>query len=143
MAFGTTFGNDLQKLIFQGTAIANLADNAASSPLTNLFVALHTADPSAGNQNTSEVAYTGYARVAVSRNAAGWTVTAENSVNANATTFPACTGGSNTAAYVSIGKNNTGVAGEIYFSGALNATLAISNGITPSFGSGNLNTTLT
>lgn len=135
MAKSTTFENDLLALIFKGTAIANLADNAASSPLTNLFVALHTADPSAGNQNTSEVAYTGYARVAVSRNAAGWTVTGNNAVNANAVTFPACTGGANTAAFASIGKNNTGVAGEIYYAGALNSNLAISNGITPQFGS--------
>jgi len=143
MAFGTTFDNDLLKLIFQGTAIANVADNAASAPLTQLFVALHTADPSAGNQNTSEVVYTGYARVAVNRNSTGWTVTGASSVNANAVTFPACTGGSNTAAFVSIGKNNTGVAGEVYFSGALAANLAISNGITAQFAASNLNTTLT
>lgn len=42
---GDTFENDVLKLIFNGTAIANLADNAASSPLTNLEVSLHTADP--------------------------------------------------------------------------------------------------
>jgi hypothetical protein len=141
MAKGTTFDNDLLKLIFQGTAIANLADNAAASPITNLYVALHTADPSAGNQNTSEIVYTGYARVAVARNGTGWTVTGASAVNAGAVTFPACSGGSNTAAYVSIGKNATGVAGEIYYSGALNSNLAISNGITPQFGAGNLNTT--
>lgn len=36
MSKGNTFENDLLKLIFQGVAIANIADNAASSPLTNL-----------------------------------------------------------------------------------------------------------
>ncbi len=138
MGKGTTFDDDLLKLIFQGTAIANVADNANSSPITSLFVALHTADPSAGNQNTSEVAYTGYNRVAVSRNNAGWTVTGANAVNANAVTFGACTGGNNTAAFVSIGKNNTGTGGEIYYAGALTANLAISNGITPQFGANNL-----
>jgi hypothetical protein len=52
---GNTFENDLLKLIFNATAIANIADNAAASPLTNLFVALHTADPGeAGDQTTSE-----------------------------------------------------------------------------------------
>jgi len=142
MPFGTTFDTDLLKLIFAGNTITNLAINATSSPLTNLFVALHTADPSAGNQNTSEVAYTGYGRVAVSRNSAGWTVSGNNAVNANAVTFPACTGGSNTAAFVSIGQNNTGTAGEVYFSGALNSNLAISNGITPQFGSSNLSIVL-
>lgn len=35
------FENDLLKLIFNGTAIANLADNAA--PLNNLYLTLHTA----------------------------------------------------------------------------------------------------
>jgi hypothetical protein len=141
MAKGTTFDNDLLKLIFQGTAIANLADNAAASPITNLYVALHTADPSAGNQNTNEIAYTSYARVAVARNSTGWTVTGANATNANATTFPACTGLTATAAYVSIGKNATGVAGEIYYSGALAANLSISSGITPQFAAGNLTAT--
>jgi len=140
MPKGTTFDNDLLKGIFQATNIANLLDNAAS-PITSLFVALHTADPSAGNQNTSEVAYTGYNRAGVSRNAAGWTVTAANVVNAGAITFPACAGGSSTAAFVSVGKNNTGVAGEIYYSGALTANLSISNGITPSFAANNLTVT--
>ena len=101
-------------------------------------MALHTADPSAGNQNTSEATYTGYGRVGVSRNAAGWTVTANNTVNAGATTFPACSGGSSTCTHASVGKNNTGVAGEIYYSGPLTANLAVSNGITPSFAAGNL-----
>jgi len=141
MAFGTTFADDLLKGVFQSNNISNLAN--MNTGITSLFVALHTADPSAGNQNTSEVAYTGYARVAVSRNAAGWTVAANSVVNANATTFPACSGGNANATFVSIGSNNTGVAGEIYFSGALNSTLAISNGITPSFGANNLNTSLT
>ena len=54
------FANDLLKLIFNATSISNLADNAGSSPLTNLYIALHTADPgAAGNQSTSEVNYTG------------------------------------------------------------------------------------
>ena len=142
MAKGTTFDSDLLKLIFQATAIANLADNAATSPLTNLYVSLHVGDPSAGNQNTSETVYTGYARVAVSRNSAGWTVTGANATNAGATTFPACNGATgNTVTHVAIGKNATGVAGEVYYAGALTSNLAISNGITPSFAGGNLTIT--
>ena len=137
MGKGTTFDNDLLKLIFQAATISTLAENV-SGGLGSLFVALHTADPSAGNQNTSEVAYTGYNRVAVSRNSSGWTVSANNTTNAANINFPACTGGSNTAAFVSIGQNNTGVAGEIYYAGALTANLSISKGITPSFGTGNL-----
>lgn len=72
-AFGGTFTLDLVKLIFFGTAIANLADNAASSPITNLQVALHTADPGAGgDQTTNEVSFTPYARVAVARLSSSW-----------------------------------------------------------------------
>jgi len=43
--FSDTFENDVCKLIFNAVAIGNIADNAASSPLTNLWCALHTADP--------------------------------------------------------------------------------------------------
>ena len=51
MSKGNTFENDLMLLVFNATAIANLADNAGTSPLTNLYVSLHTADPGeAGNQ---------------------------------------------------------------------------------------------
>ena len=42
------FANDLLKLIFNATPIANLADNAASSPLSSLYMALHTSDPGPG-----------------------------------------------------------------------------------------------
>lgn len=74
-ALGDQTITDLLKLIFNATAIANLADNAASSPLTNLYVALHTADPGgAGTQSTNEVSYTSYARVAVARSTSGWTI---------------------------------------------------------------------
>jgi hypothetical protein len=75
MSKSDTFESDMLKLIFNATAIANLADNAATSPLTQLFVALHTADPGeAGTQATSEAAYTGYARIAVNRTSGGWTI---------------------------------------------------------------------
>ena len=54
------------KLVFQAVAWANYADNAATTPQTQVAVGLHTADPGdAGTMSTSEIAYTGYARVAV------------------------------------------------------------------------------
>ena len=72
MSKGNTFENDLLKLIFNGTAIANLADDAGTSPLGNLYVSLHTADPGeAGDQTTNECAYSTYARQAVARRS-GW-----------------------------------------------------------------------
>src|SRR6266446_974086 len=100
------------KLVFNATAIANIADNAASSPLTNLYVSLHTADPGeAGAQNTSEASYTNYARVAVVRTTSGWTVsgTAPTSVSPVANiNFPAATGGSSTVTYFGVGSLTSG-----------------------------------
>jgi hypothetical protein len=131
MSKGDTFENDLLKLIFNATAIANMADNAASSPLTNLQVALHTADPGdSGSQTTSEIAYTSYARVAVARTTGGWTVTG-NSVSPVADiTFPAGTGGSGTATHWSVGTASSG-AGKILYKGAISPTIVCGNGITP------------
>lgn len=131
MSKGNTFENDLLKLIFTATAIANIADNAASSPLANLYVSLHTADPGeAGDQTTSECAYTSYARVAVARSGSGWTVT-NNSVSPAAdVTFPAATGGSETAMYFGVGTASSG-AGKLLYSGAIDPDIVISSGVTP------------
>ena len=126
-----TFENDLLKLIFQATAIANIADNAASSPLTNLYIALHTADPTdAGVQNASEATYTGYARVAVARSAGGWTVTGSSVSPAAAISFGACTAGTNTATHWSVGVASSG-GSKILYAGAISPTISISAGVTP------------
>ncbi len=139
MSKGNTFENDIMKLIFQATAIANIADNAASSPLTNLYVSLHTADPGeAGDQTTSEATYTSYARVAVLRTSGGWTVSTNTATNAGVVTFPACTGGTNTITYAAVGTLST-TAGKLLYSGAIStpaAGLAVSTGITPAFAIG-------
>jgi hypothetical protein len=62
----------------------------------NLFLALHTGDPSSGDQATNEATYTSYARVAVSKSAAGWTLSGNSAENAALIQFPQCTGGNNT-----------------------------------------------
>lgn len=131
MSKSNTFENDLVKLIFQATAIANLADNAASSPLASLFVSLHTADPGeAGTQTTSECAYTSYARVTIARTAGGWSVT-NNSVSPVASIdFPAATGGSETATHAAVGVAVSG-ASKILYSGAVTPNIVISSGVTP------------
>jgi hypothetical protein len=125
--------------IFQAvfTAISSLLANA-SSPLTNLYISLHTADPTAGgSQTSSEAAYTGYARVAVARSTSGWSITGETVTNVNAINFPACTGGSETETYVGIGTASSG-AGSLLWAGPLTSGLAVSNGITPSFAASQL-----
>lgn len=131
MSKGDTFENDWLKLIFNATAIANIADNAAASPLTNLYVSLHTADPGeAGSQTTSEATYTSYARVAVARTSGGWTVTA-NSVSPVATiSFPACTGGTNTITHFAVGTAVSG-AGKVLYSGSVSPSISVSTGVTP------------
>ncbi|MDM4015853.1 phage tail fiber protein [Roseiconus lacunae] len=136
MSKSNVFENDLLQLIFNATPIANIADNAGSSPLTNLFVALHTADPGeAGNQATNECAYTSYARVAVARTSGGWTVTG-NSVSPNADiNFPEATGGTESATHASIGVASSGST-KILYSGALSSPIAISSGVAPKIKSG-------
>lgn len=131
MSKGDTFENDWLKLIFNATAIANIADNAATSPLTNIFVALHTADPGeSGTQATSEATYTGYARVSVARTSGGWTVSA-NSVSPVANIdFPICTAGSNTITFWSVGVASSG-ATKLLYSGAVSPSISVSNGVTP------------
>jgi len=136
MSKGNTFENDLLELIFNATAIANIADNAGTSPLTNLYVALHTSDPGeASNQTSNECAYTSYARVAVARTSGGWTITA-NSVSPTANIdFPVATGGTETATHVSIGTDSTGT-GKILYYGAITPYISISTGVTPRIGTG-------
>lgn len=131
MAKGNTWSSNLLKLLFQAVPIANIADNAASSPLTNLYLSLHTANPGAsGSQTTSEAAYTSYTRVGVVRSSAGWTIVSQTiSPNANIT-FPAATGGSETETFMGIGTALSG-AGTLLYSGALSPTITVVTGVTP------------
>jgi hypothetical protein len=123
--------NGLLKLFFNGTTFANIADNAASSPLTNLYVSLHTADPTdSGSAVTSETAYTSYARVAVARTTGGWTVT-NNSVSPVANIdFPACTGSTSTITHFGIVSTSAG-AGTLYYAGTVTPNISVSSGVTP------------
>ena len=130
MPKGVTFENDLMKLIFNATTITGLAVNDTGTPLTNLSVALHNADPDGGDQTLHEVAYTGYARVSVARTSGGWTVTGHSVSPAATISFPAATGGSDTATYFSVGWTGGG-ATEILYSGTLTPSIVISNGVTP------------
>lgn len=135
MSFGNTTENDIAKLLFNATALSWTAN-------TNLYVSLHTADPGeAGSQTTSECAYGSYARVAVSRDSGGWTVSSNTATNAALIQFPQCSSGSETVTYVAIGTASSGT-GQIIVSGALSASLAVSSGIQPQFSAGELDFTL-
>jgi hypothetical protein len=125
--------------IFKNLAIANVGDATglpAAATVGSLYIGLHTADPGeAGSQTTNEAAYTSYARVAVARSGAGWTVSGNTCTNAGVINFPLCTGGTETETFFSIGTASSGT-GTLLFSGPLAASLAVSNGITPSFAIG-------
>ena len=141
MSKGNTFENDLLLLVFNNTAAALIGDASGLQPSAtagSLYVSLHTSDPGeAGNQTTNECAYTSYARVAVARSGAGWTVSGNAVTNAALVQFPQCTGSSETATHFAIGTASSG-AGKVLYKGALSASLAISSGIQPQFGAGDL-----
>lgn len=130
--FGQTFANDLLKLIFTGVNIANIADNAATSPITSLVLALHTADPGAtGNQSSNELGYTGYARVAVPRLPANWTITNNVISPAGRIEFGKMTAGTEQlATHVSIGIATTG-ATKILCRAALSPSIQCRLGVIP------------
>ena len=145
MSFSNAAENAILLHLFQNLDYANIGDvtGLRSSTAAGVFyVGLHTADPGeAGTQSTSEIAYTGYARVSVARTSGGWTVSGNAVSNTAAVNFPACTAGSGTATHFSIGSNASG-AGNLLLSGSLTGSLAISAGITPAFSAGQLQATL-
>jgi hypothetical protein len=131
MSIADTTENSILTLLFNATAWANIADNAATSPITQIACALHTADPGdAGNQSTSEATYTSYARTNVNRNSGGWTVTANSVSPAANISFTAATGGTNTITYASTGKTGGG-ATNIFWSGAVTPSISVTTGVTP------------
>jgi hypothetical protein len=149
MALSNAAQTALLDLLFENTAWANVGNTAGLQPSSaagSFYVALHTANPGAGGtQATSEAAYTGYSRVAVSRASGSWTITGSSPTsiaNAAAVAFGACTAGSETETYFSIGLEASG-ATPILVSGALTSSLAVSSGITPSFAIGQMTTTVT
>lgn len=128
---GNTFINDYLKLLLQATAIANIADNAATSPLTNLYWALAVANPAAtGDQTTSEAAYVSYARTAAARSSGGFTISGQTANPAATVSFPPATGGSETETYATLGTASSG-AGKLLYFGQISPTLAVANGVTP------------
>ena len=128
-------------LIFENANWANIGDATGlrgSSTAGSFYISLHTADPGeTGSQTTNETAYTNYARVAVARSTAGWTASGNNCSNDSAITFAQCGASGATITHFGIGTDASG-AGNLIFKGALDSSLAVSNGITPSFAAGAL-----
>jgi hypothetical protein len=131
MSKSNTLENALLELLFKATTFANVAINATASPITDLQVSLHTADPGeAGSQTTNECAYGSYARVAVARSGSGWTVTGNSVSPAANIDFPQCASGTETATHFGVGTDASG-AGRLLYSGTITPNIAISTGVTP------------
>jgi hypothetical protein len=141
MSKSNTTENDLMLFIFNKTCPAWLG-SLTTSGLTDFYLALYTDDPGeAGTAVTNEVstgAYASYARVAVLRTGAGWTVSNNQASNTALVQFPKCTGGTGaTISHVAVVTTASG-AGQIIYSGALNDNLAVANLIQPQFESSQL-----
>ncbi len=142
MPKSTATCNSILALIFNATAWADIAENDSSSPNTNLYLSLHTADPGVGNnQTTNETSYTNYARVAVARTTSGWEVPASGSTSNDALVqFAQCGVTGATITHVAIGTASSG-AGTVLYAGALNSSLAVANLIQPQFAANALTVT--
>lgn len=118
-------------LIFRATAWANYADNAAGTPETNIVVALHTGTlDDTSVMNTTEAAYSSYARVNVLRST-GWTASSGGATfPAAQIDFPAGTGGSGTVTNFAVGKSGGG-ASPILFYGTVVPSIVTGSAVTP------------
>jgi hypothetical protein len=134
MSFSNTAETAALNYLFVGT-------NVSWDGNTDLWIALHTADPGeAGTAITSEAAYGSYARVTLTRGS-DFTVSGNQVSNANLEQFPQCTSGSETITYASIVTTSSG-AGTIIVRAALNSSIPVSTGIQPQFAAGALAFTL-
>jgi hypothetical protein len=134
MSKTNTWENALLELVFKNTNAANIGDATGlrgSSTAGSFYVSLHTGDPGeAGNQTTSETAYTSYARVAVARSGSGFTVTGNSVSPAANVDFPECTGSTSTITHFGIGTASSG-AGVLLYKGAVSPSISVSTGVTP------------
>jgi hypothetical protein len=132
MSKSNSLETSILALLFNATAIANIADNASSGALTSLYVSLHTADPGeAGTQATSETGYTGYARIAVARTSGGWTVASGSCSPAANIDFGECTASPGAAiTHFGIGTASSG-AGVLLYSGTVSPNVTLAVGVVP------------
>jgi hypothetical protein len=136
MPKSTSTSNAILALIYNATAWANIADNAASSPITNIYIALATASGAVSDtMSTNEATYTNYVRQAVARTTGGWTAPSGSSTsNVAQITYPQCgvTGNTITSAKTGVA---TGASAVLHY-GDLNAPITVSNLIQPVFAIG-------
>ena len=142
MPKSTSASNSILALIFNATTWNLIAENDSTSPATNLYLSLHTADPGVGDsQTTNETSYTNYARVAVARTTSGWDVPSGGATaNAALVQFAQCGASGAALTHVAIGTDSSGT-GLVLYAGPLTSSLAVANGIQPQFAAGALDVT--
>jgi len=137
MSKSDVFENDYLLLILNATAITNVAQNG-TSPLTSLQLALHTADPGeSGSETTSEANYGAYARKAVTRTSAGFTVSGGVGSLVSNCDFAVATSLSNTISFFHVGTAASGT-GKILYSGTVTPNISVSTGIGPRLAAGSI-----
>jgi hypothetical protein len=135
MSMSNTLENAIALLIFNNTNAANIGDATGlrgSSTAGSFYISLHTADPGeTGTATTNETAYTGYARVAVARSGAGWTVTNNVASPTANIDFGECTASPGAAiTHFGIVSSSSG-AGDLFFYGALSSSITMATGVIP------------
>jgi hypothetical protein len=100
---------------------------------SDLYLALHTGDPSAGTQATAEATYISYDRVAIPKSAVGWTIVTDTAQNAQLIQCIQSGGTVNTITHVSIGVAAYPTAGQIIYCGSLTTPLIVNILIQPQF----------
>lgn len=137
MSKSNDFETALLQLVFQNSNIANIGDATGlrgSTTAGSLYLSLHTADPGeAGNQTTSEISYTGYARQAVGRTSGNFAVSGNTmSLNVNVD-FPEMTGGAGgTVTHFAVGTLVSGT-GMVLYKGTVTPNLVVQTGVTPRY----------
>lgn len=131
MPASTYMRSAMLNLFLQGDPIADIAENDTSSPLTDLWIALHTADPGVGGtQQSSEASYGGYARQSLPRSAGGFPIAGNVASFGSQVDFPNCTDGTvQTITHFSIGVAGSGPT-PILFYGTVAPNIPVSSTLT-------------
>lgn len=135
MSKSNTAENEMLLHYFNNASIPNIGDATGlrgSTAAGNFYLTLHTADPGeAGTAATNEIGYTGYARKAVARAPAGFTVTGSSVSLTADVDFGKMTGGAGgTVTHFAVVKESSG-ASVVLYKGPVSPTIAVANGIIP------------
>lgn len=136
------FEDEIQLLLFQNTAIADIGNVAGLQPsgvAGNFYFALFTADPTETGSTAAEATFGSYARVAVVRSSGGFTATNNVITNAAIVSFAEATSGSETVTHFGLMKESSG--GTMLYHNILNTSRLVNTGTTVSFAIGALTVT--